>query len=60
MADHWLQCVRLLLAVLVPSCAAQHKAGGKGWVTQTVVWVQAAVASLMLGLGELLWADAMD
>jgi len=54
MADHWLPCVHLLLVVLVPSCAARHKAGGKGWDAQTVVWVQAAVTSLMLGLGELL------
>ena len=52
MADHWLQCMRSM--VLVPSCAAQLEAGGKGWDAQTVVREQVAVASLMLGLGELL------
>ena len=54
MADHWLLCVHLLLVVLIPSCAAQHRAGGKERDAQPVVWVQVAVASLMLGLGELL------
>lgn len=54
MADRWLLCARLPLAVLMPGCGARHKAGGKGWDAQPVVWVRAAVASLMLGLGELL------
>lgn len=60
MADLCLPCVHLLLVVLIRGCSAQHRAGGKRWAAQPVVWVQEAVASLMLGCGTLLQADVMD
>lgn len=59
-ADLCLPCVRLPLVVLIRGRPAQHRAGGKRWAAQPVVWEQEAAASLMLGWGRLLRADVVD
>lgn len=58
-AEHWLWVVCCWYPpVLVPTCAAQNRAGWKGWDTQTAVWVQVRDASLVLGLCELMpWTE---
>lgn len=53
MAAHRIPCVCVLLVVPIPGYAAQDEAGGKGRDAQPRVWMQAAVTSLMLGLGGL-------